>query len=317
MYKIIGGDQKEYGPVSAEELRRWIVEGRADGRTLVQAEGSTEWKPLSAFPELASAIAAMAPPPLIPSASAGPGSLAEVVLAREPEFDIGHCFGRGWSLVQENFGLLFGATFLIWLLDFAAHVIPFAHLFLVGPLFGGLYLVYLKRIRGQPASVGDAFSGFGPGFLQLLLAGFLTIFLAQLGYFFCILPGIFLQIIWIFSVPLVADKRLEFWSAMELSRQVVMRIWFKVFGLVLVAFAPFLVASAYLSIKIAYMVFSMISFGGAAAVPDFSKLMEIVTKTSSLSLIVQVVLLLNLPIAVAALMYAYEDLFGARTAPTA
>ena len=28
MYKIIGGDQKEYGPVTAEQLRLWVTEGR-------------------------------------------------------------------------------------------------------------------------------------------------------------------------------------------------------------------------------------------------------------------------------------------------
>ena len=31
MYKIIGADQKEYGPVSIEQLRLWITEGRVDG----------------------------------------------------------------------------------------------------------------------------------------------------------------------------------------------------------------------------------------------------------------------------------------------
>jgi hypothetical protein len=53
MFKIIGTDGKQYGPVSADQLRRWIVEGRANASTLVQAEGSTDWKPLSSFPEFA------------------------------------------------------------------------------------------------------------------------------------------------------------------------------------------------------------------------------------------------------------------------
>jgi hypothetical protein len=55
MYKIIGADQKEYGPVSAEEMRRWIAEGRVNGQTLIQAEGQTDWRPLSTFPEFAAA----------------------------------------------------------------------------------------------------------------------------------------------------------------------------------------------------------------------------------------------------------------------
>jgi hypothetical protein len=51
MYKIIGADQREYGPISAEQLRQWIAEGRANAATLVQQEGQTGWRPLSTFPE--------------------------------------------------------------------------------------------------------------------------------------------------------------------------------------------------------------------------------------------------------------------------
>ena len=80
MYKIIGADKKEYGPVSAEVIRQWITGRRANDRTLIQAEGSTEWRPLSSFPEFRAALTAGAPPPLsptgtppmVPSASAPP-----------------------------------------------------------------------------------------------------------------------------------------------------------------------------------------------------------------------------------------------------
>lgn len=56
MYKIIGADKKEYGPVSTEQLRQWIREGRASAQTLAQAEGHTDWRPIIAFPELADAV---------------------------------------------------------------------------------------------------------------------------------------------------------------------------------------------------------------------------------------------------------------------
>jgi hypothetical protein len=51
MYKIIGADKKEYGPVTADQIRQWIAEGRVNGQTMVQAEGSAEWKALASFPE--------------------------------------------------------------------------------------------------------------------------------------------------------------------------------------------------------------------------------------------------------------------------
>jgi hypothetical protein len=64
MFKIQGADQKEYGPISADVLRQWIAERRADGRTLVQAEGTTVWRPLAEFPEFAAALAIGPRPPV-------------------------------------------------------------------------------------------------------------------------------------------------------------------------------------------------------------------------------------------------------------
>jgi hypothetical protein len=76
MFKIIGADQKEYGPVSADELRQWIAEGRANGQTLVQVEGGA-WQPLSAIPGFApqlpqapAPLAASTPPPFTAGADA-------------------------------------------------------------------------------------------------------------------------------------------------------------------------------------------------------------------------------------------------------
>jgi hypothetical protein len=61
-YKIIGADLVEYGPVSAEQIRQWIAEGRVDAETKLQAEGTAEWKPLAEVPEFAEALPATAPP---------------------------------------------------------------------------------------------------------------------------------------------------------------------------------------------------------------------------------------------------------------
>ena len=61
MYKIIGADGKEYGPISAEQLRQWIAEGRANGQTRVLLEGTADWKTLAEIPEFAAILSAPAP----------------------------------------------------------------------------------------------------------------------------------------------------------------------------------------------------------------------------------------------------------------
>ena len=75
MYKIVGADGQPYGPVNAEQIKRWIAEGRARSETLVQAEGTAEWKPLATFAELIGGT----PPPISsvpPGLTAGPGNVA-------------------------------------------------------------------------------------------------------------------------------------------------------------------------------------------------------------------------------------------------
>ena len=66
MYRIIGADQREYGPVSADQIRQWFKEGRANGSTLVQAEGVPGWKPLATYPEFSVPPPAAPVPPSIP-----------------------------------------------------------------------------------------------------------------------------------------------------------------------------------------------------------------------------------------------------------
>ncbi len=57
MYKIIGSDGKEYGPVSLEQLRQWVAQGRVNAQTRVQTVGAADWKTAAEFPELGLAAA--------------------------------------------------------------------------------------------------------------------------------------------------------------------------------------------------------------------------------------------------------------------
>ena len=80
MYKILGADGKEYGPVSLEQLQRWQAEGRINARTRVKADGAMDWKEAAEFPELgfsnafgASGGGVSQPPDLLPGQIAGQG----------------------------------------------------------------------------------------------------------------------------------------------------------------------------------------------------------------------------------------------------
>jgi hypothetical protein len=261
MYRIIGGDQKEYGPVTAEQLRQWVSEGRVNAQTSVLAEGAAEWKPLSAFPEFADMLA-QAPSATLPRRAA---SLPVAAIAgRDYSLDIGDCISRSWELVKANFWPIIGVSFLVMLamcivnqllgllsgpatraMLLERRVTLSGVLIILGvsvlsmPVYtlsmGGLFKYYLKLIRGEEARISDAFSGFSivPG--QLILVGLVSGLLSWIGYLLCILPGIYLNVAWIFSVPLMIDREMGFWEAMELSRTMVSKHWFTVFAFLLVA----------------------------------------------------------------------------------
>jgi uncharacterized membrane protein len=135
-----------------------------------------------------------------------------------------------------------------------------------------LFSYFLKKLRREPTTVETAFTGFSQGhrFLHLFLAGFVTSLLTWLGFLCLVLPGIYLLIAWMFTLPLVVDKQLDFWSAMELSRKVVTKHWFKFLGFGLVLWLLF--------------------FAGALAL-GFG-------------------LFVMTPLVLAALMYAYEDIYN-------
>jgi TM2 domain-containing membrane protein YozV len=83
MYRIIGKDGQQYGPASAEQLRAWIAENRANAQTLVQTDGTPEWKPLGSLPEFAAdlkppAASATAPATITPPTVTPPPSYAPV-----------------------------------------------------------------------------------------------------------------------------------------------------------------------------------------------------------------------------------------------
>lgn len=117
MYKILGGDQKEYGPVTVEQIREWIGQRRVSGATMAQAEGSAEWKPLSSLPEFAAALSP-APPIASVATAAVPSEdspISAVVPYKNPKaliayylaiFSLIPCVGIPLGIVAVILGVL-------------------------------------------------------------------------------------------------------------------------------------------------------------------------------------------------------------------
>ena len=103
MYKIIGADGRQYGPVSADQIRFWIAANRANGQTMAQSEGGTEWRPLSQFAEFSSVLTQSILPPPIPAGQELRSKLAAGLFGR--------CISRGalWDSYFSEIGVMYAA----------------------------------------------------------------------------------------------------------------------------------------------------------------------------------------------------------------
>jgi len=63
-------------------------------------------------------------------------------------------------------------------------------------------------------------------------AGLIAI--AAVGFLVLLVPLIYLSVCWAFTIPLIMDRRLDFWSAMKASRRQTGRHWWTVCGLIVV-----------------------------------------------------------------------------------
>jgi uncharacterized RDD family membrane protein YckC len=165
MFTIIGGDGKEYGPVTTDQVRAWITAGRANLDTKARTVGTDEWRRLGDFAEFS---AGGVPPPLVgqsvPEFSgqplAAPTSFAPVLTTTELELA-----GRGTRL---------GAA----LIDRAiAMICMVPGLVLMGPAFATLVIA---ASRGEEPSF-EEFSAAGLALGAFVAAiGWLIQFAVQL-----------------------------------------------------------------------------------------------------------------------------------------
>jgi uncharacterized membrane protein len=101
--------------------------------------------------------------------------------------------------------------------------------------------------------------------------------IAALGLLVILIPVIYLAVSWMFALPLIIDRQMNFWAAMSVSRKVVSRHWWMVFGFL--------------------MVCGLLNCAGFAACC--------------------IGIFITMPLVFGALMYAYEDIFNTPATPTA
>lgn len=124
-------------------------------------------------------------------------------------------------------------------------------LFITLPILAGMLMISIRRVSNLPVRVGTLFNYYQkpwrylladiwiafffqdiPTFLTNNAAQYLTGFIGSVAAWICVplalAIGIYSYISYFFTMPLLADRKLSTWRALETSRKVVGRHWFEV-----------------------------------------------------------------------------------------
>lgn len=181
----------------------------------------------------------------------------EEALSRGYDFTIGDLLSEAWQRVKGTKGIIIGgfvvfyavllvASFLIggffgilgvvsdspMLSVVVEMVVGIFASALAYPFMAGINMIGIRRAADQPISFNDIFSHFGRT-VPLVITAIISMLLIYLGMILLIIPGLYLAIAYMLAIPLVVERGLSPWQALETSRKAITQHWFKVFGLFL------------------------------------------------------------------------------------
>ncbi len=182
------------------------------------------------------------------------GSLERAV-AGDYEFTVGEVLNEAWEKVSGSKLQIVGGMFIyliiaslatgfinffisadkfynsgqMWLGAVTDILIGFITLPVTVPLYVGVLLLGYAKANDQEVNIQSIFDYYVIVW-PLVFAAFLVTVFTYIGLILLIIPGIYLAVSYTFVMPLIIDKKLDVWGAMEVSRRAVTTHWFTVFG---------------------------------------------------------------------------------------
>lgn len=294
MYFLIGTDGRHHGPLSRDDVHRWLGEGLASRYSRARRDAEAQWQALRDMPEFEEATR----PPYVgggqpPTDDAGDASGEPGVVqprgGTKGRVDPLSCFRRSWYLLAAHFAALAGWTLLSVVVMVGLSLLPGIGSVISLPvnylLQAAIYALFFSRMRGLQSTPLEILQSVRTSAVPLVTAGLVQALIASPVFLssraqskpallallaVLLIPCCYLLVGYVFVLPLIVDRRLGVWRAMELSRTRVQRSWFSVFGLLLAA--GLLITVSWVALGVG--------------------------------------LVLTLPLCTGALAFAYEDLFG-------
>ncbi|MDX1692410.1 MAG: hypothetical protein R3208_01520 [Ketobacteraceae bacterium] len=183
----------------------------------------------------------------------GTGQSVEAAISGDYDFELSGVLSEGWQKTKGVKRYILGAILVMYVVLFAVFmvmgflvaptttspepsaigvlmqlVMQVVMMAITLPVMAGVFIVCLKQLRGQPVEFGDAFSQFGKTG-KLILTSILMNIMIMIGMLLLIIPGIYLAIAYMMAIPLIVDRDMSPWDAMETSRKAITKHWFKFF----------------------------------------------------------------------------------------
>lgn len=212
----------------------------------------------------------------------GYGSL-ETAVKGEYDFNIGSIYSEAWAKTK-------GAKRSIWLgliIYFVVYAIvavaipaglmialpsggaavavnfvaTLASIFIMMPLWAGLFMLGIKRSVDEPIAGAEVINYYHK-IIPLSLCMLLMYVLLIIGFLLLVIPGIYLAVAYMMAMPLIVEKDLGPWQALEVSRKTISKKWFKFCGFGLLNMIIFTIAMIPLGLGLIWVFpWFMIAFG--------------------------------------------------------
>ncbi len=170
----------------------------------------------------------------------------EEAVAYDYDFDVMNVISQAWARVNGvklpfflvllvisviNFVANFVVGFIIATLpEMLALIISFAVSIALSVLSASAMILGLKHLRGEKIEIGQCFLPLSGIFITLIIGNFLVAILTTIGFILLIIPGIYLAIAYTLVQWIIVDNPgVNAWQALEASRKIVTKHWFKVF----------------------------------------------------------------------------------------
>lgn len=100
------------------------------------------------------------------------------------------------------------------------------------PMSIAMLVMAMRHANGKSVSAGELFRHFGV-IVTLFIAYIIMVLMILLGTALLVLPGIYLMFAYVYSMPLIVEKKMGAWHALETSRKAITKVWFRMVGLLI------------------------------------------------------------------------------------